>query len=159
MSDIDAGTMALVIDACYSAASVANGTFKPGPLGDPGLGQLAFDKGVLILTATQADDVAVEDANLKQGLLTYVLAAEGLGEGEGNADLDRDGRIMLTEWLRYAVKRLPDLQSDPRVAGLAARSVIFHDRPQGSVEKRIQEPSLFDFNVTPRQIALRQAAP
>ncbi|QUL37966.1 WD40 repeat domain-containing protein [Erythrobacter sp. JK5] len=117
MSAIDAGTMALIIDACHSAASVENGSFKPGPLGDPGLGQLAFDNGVLILTATQADDVALEDANLNHGLLTYVLAGEGLNSEGGEADYDRDKQITLTEWLDYAVERLPAMQSDPRVGG------------------------------------------
>ena len=159
MSSIDAGTMALVIDACHSAASVENGTFKPGPLGDPGLGQLAFDKGVLILTATQADDVAVEDANLNHGLLTYALAAEGINAGGGMADLDGDGQILLTEWLTYAVERLPDMQSDPRVAGLTERTLVFHDQPEGLSNKRVQEPSLFNFNVIPRRTMLRSLDP
>ncbi|MFL0355800.1 hypothetical protein ACI5KX_04915 [Erythrobacter sp. GH1-10] len=156
MSRIDAGTMALVIDACHSAASVENGTFKPGPLGDPGLGQLAFDKGVLILTATQADDVAIEDADLRHGLLTYALADEGLNPYEFWVDRNDDGLIHLTEWMTYAVERLPELQADVRVEGLGARSIIFHDLPEGWVEKRIQEPSLFDFNVIPRDVVLQE---
>ena len=88
---MQAADIALVIDACHSAASVADGRFKPGPMGDSGLGQLAYDKGIRILAATQADDVALEDARLGQGLLTYALAVDGLGAGE--ADLDGDGDI------------------------------------------------------------------
>ncbi|MEM8919302.1 MAG: caspase family protein [Pseudomonadota bacterium] len=155
MTDIDAGTMTLIIDACHSAASVENGSFKPGPLGDPGLGQLAFDKGVRILTATQADDVALEDANLKQGLLTYVLAAEGLGESGGKADLDADRQIELTEWLNYAVQRLPTLQVDARVEGIRSSAVVFHDLPDSQTKKKIQKPSLFDFNILASPIILR----
>jgi WD40 repeat protein len=32
--------------------------FRPGPLGDAGLGQLSYDKGIRILTATQPDKTA-----------------------------------------------------------------------------------------------------
>ena len=102
---MQAADIALVIDACHSAASVADGRFKPGPMGDSGLGQLAYDKGIRILAATQADDVALEDARLGQGLLTYALAVDGLGTGA--ADLDGDGRIRIDEWLAYAVRRMP----------------------------------------------------
>ena len=72
---VRAAEITLVIDACHSAASVAASGFKPGPMGDAGLGQLAFDKGIRILAASQADDVALESAVLRQGLLTFALAS------------------------------------------------------------------------------------
>jgi hypothetical protein len=62
-----------------AAASVAASGFKPGPMGDRGLGQLAYDKGMRILAATQADDFALESGDVGQGLLTYALVCEGLG--------------------------------------------------------------------------------
>lgn len=164
---MQAGEIALVIDACHSAASVADGRFKPGPMGDSGLGQLAFDKGIRILAATQADDVALEDARLGQGLLTYALAVDGLSGG--NADLDGDGRIRVDEWLAYAVRRLPTLVSDARVvrieaagaagaAGAAARAISFHDLPEDAPARRVQQPALFDFNPQPSAVVLRGAA-
>ena len=52
----NAADIALIIDACHSGATVDSGSFKPGPLGDAGLGQLAYDKGIRILAATQADE-------------------------------------------------------------------------------------------------------
>jgi uncharacterized caspase-like protein len=55
LKDVDAGEVAMIIDACHSAASVDQPGFKPGPMGDRGLGQLAYDKGMRILAATQAD--------------------------------------------------------------------------------------------------------
>lgn len=88
LRQLDAGEIAFVIDACHSAASVDAGGFKPGPMGDPGLGQLAFDKGIRILAATQANDVALEDGKLGHGLLSFALN-EGLG---GRADADGNGR-------------------------------------------------------------------
>jgi uncharacterized caspase-like protein len=72
LKDVDAGELAMIIDACHSAASVPEG-FKPGPMGDRGRGQLAYDKGMRILAATQADNVALESEKLGQGLLTYAL--------------------------------------------------------------------------------------
>lgn len=40
LGDVDTGEMVLILDVCYSARAVAE-DFKPAPLGDPGLGQLA----------------------------------------------------------------------------------------------------------------------
>ncbi|UNK48688.1 caspase family protein [Lysobacter sp. S4-A87] len=157
-----AGEIALVIDACHSAASVADGRFKPGPMGDSGLGQLAYDKGIRILAATQADDVALEDARLGQGLLTYALAVDGLGAGD--ADLDGDGSIRIDEWLAYAVRRLPTLAADARVgritaAGSGARAITFHDLPADAPARRVQQPALFDFNPRASAVVLRREAP
>lgn len=158
---MSAADITLIIDACHSAASVANGRFKPGPMGDSGLGQLAFDKGVRILAATQADDVAMEDGRLQQGLLTYALVAEGLSDTGGKADLDGDGRIRLDEWLTYAVQRLPSLSEDARVgrigpAEAGTRAITFHDLPAAAPRRRLQQPSLFDFNAQPSPVVLRR---
>jgi len=75
---VDARQMAMIVDACHSVASVENGEFKPGPMGSRGLGQLAYEKGMLLLAASQAEDVALEPQELKHGLLTYALALDGL---------------------------------------------------------------------------------
>ena len=72
--------MVMIVDACHSAAGVPEG-FKPGPMGDRGLGQLAYDKGMRILAATQANDVALESGQIGQGLLTYALVEDGLKKG------------------------------------------------------------------------------
>src|SRR5690606_21452822 len=82
MRDITAAEMIMVIDACYSSTAVQGEGFKPGPMGSRGLGQLAYDKGIRILSATQADNVALELGSLKQGLLTYVLLEEGVVNGK-----------------------------------------------------------------------------
>ncbi|MFN0123052.1 MAG: hypothetical protein ACKV2V_21335, partial [Blastocatellia bacterium] len=57
MKGLDAGEMTLILDSCHSTA-VAGPGFKPGPMGDRGFGQLSYDKGMRILTATQSDNVA-----------------------------------------------------------------------------------------------------
>ena len=158
LRDVDAGEMVMIIDACHSAASVDAGGFKPGPMGDPGLGQLAFDKGIRILAATQASDVALEDPVLRQGLLTYALASEGITATGGKADNDGDGRITLDEWLGYATRRMPSLSTDARLGRLTtdasgARGWV---RSSPASMPPIQEPSLFDFNGKPSNIVLRE---
>ncbi len=159
---VDAGEIALIIDACNSAASVDAGGFKPGPMGDANLGQLAFDKGIRILAATQNADVALEDEKLGHGLLTWALAAEGIdGDGFGRADRNKDGAITLDEWLRYATERLPGLSEDVRLkrySSLTARD--FDLVPLVPVERpKPQEPALFDFTGRPSSTVLRRRAP
>ena len=158
---MQAADITLIIDACHSAASVADGRFKPGPMGDSGLGQLAYDKGIRILAATQANDVALEDAGLGQGLLTYALAVDGLGSGK--ADVDGDGSIRVDEWLAFAVQRLPLLANDAHVGHIAVasdgtRGITFHDLPDETPARRVQQPVLFDFNPQPSTLVLRQEA-
>lgn len=154
---MEASDIAFIIDACHSGASVATPDFKPGPMGDAGLGQLAYDKGLRILAATQANDLAQESAALGQGLLTAALG-EGLTSAGGPADLDRDGRVLLDEWLRFAVARLPSLGDEVRRGGtgMTARGVrISMARPVGAVAPKVQEPSLFDFNAEASRVVLR----
>ena len=144
---VDAGEMALVIDSCHSAASVEAGGFKPGPMGDRGLGQLAYDKGMRILAATQADDVALESERLGQGLLSYALVRDGLGKAR-RADLDGDGRVMLQEWLEYGEKRVPDLYEEVKSGKLrlAGRDTAADPAFLTQVVRNAQTPSLFDFH-------------
>ena len=153
---VDAAEMALIIDACHSAGSVDSGSFKPGSMGDPGLGQLAFDKGIRIIAATQAADVALEDANLSQGLLTYALASEGITEKGGKADGNGDGRITLDEWLAYGARRVPALSVDARLGRILPGSramAVIGGLPESRVKE--QEPAVFDFTGVPSKIILR----
>ncbi len=150
---IDAGEIAFVIDACQSGASVAKANFKPGPFGDSGLGQLAYDKGIRILVATQAGDVAMEDGRLQHGLLTFALAGkdEGLAKDDDTLDLNGDKQINLTEWLAYPTWRMLDFNEDKRVAGLTSEDSVtafdFPGRAAVAVDK-VQEPSLYDYAPT-----------
>ncbi|WP_197041905.1 caspase family protein, partial [Sandarakinorhabdus oryzae] len=150
---MQASEIAFIIDACHSGAAVNTPNFKPGPMGDSSLGQLAFDKGLRILAATQADDVALENAALAQGFLTAALG-EGLTDSGGPADLDRDGKVLLDEWLRYAVARLPSLEEEVRRGGgaMAARGVRLVMRAPAAAPPKSQEPSLFDFNAAPSPV-------
>ncbi len=151
-----AAEIAFIIDACHSGAAVNTPDFKPGPMGDASLGQLAFDKGLRILAATQADDVALENASLQQGFLTAALG-EGLTDQGGPADLNANGQIQLDEWLRYAAQRLPSLEAEVRRGGSInlARGVRLVMRAPAAAKRQSQEPSLFDFNSAPSPVVLR----
>ena len=59
MRPIDAGDITLILDASHSGA-IVGAEFKPGPSADSTLGQLAYDKGMRILTATTSDEAALE---------------------------------------------------------------------------------------------------
>jgi hypothetical protein len=118
LGPVDAEQLVMVVDACHSAGAVEVEGFKPGPMGNPGLGQLSYDKGMPILVASQASESAwaVEGYSL----LSYALAREGIGEKQ----------LGLSEALKYAEQRVPKL----------------YEEKMGKEEKRkIQEPKLFDF--------------
>ena len=66
LRNVDAGDFVMVIDACNAAASVEAGGFKPGPMGSRGLGQLAYDKAMRVLAASQAEAVALESSECQR---------------------------------------------------------------------------------------------
>ncbi len=136
LQDVDAAEIVLIVDACYSAATVDSQDFRPGPMGSRGLGELAYNKGMRVLTATQSDAVAIESDRVRHGLLTYALVEEGLVDGL--ADLDPpDGQLHLGEWLAYAVARVPELHRQIKRG---------HRGGIPLVESQIsQVPRLFDF--------------
>ncbi len=159
---INAADIALIIDACHAGASVDSGSFKPGPLGDAGLGQLAYDKGIRILAATQADGVALEIAELQQGLLTNALAGTGEGLEQRDTDIDGDGKINLTEWMAYPKWRLLDYNEDERLKtgdDTTDDSVAFAFPNRSPVKiKKVQQPSVFDFAMQSKVI-VKELAP
>jgi WD40 repeat protein len=150
LRDVDAGEMAMIVDACHSAAAVAGTDFKPGPMGSRGLGQLAYDKGMRILTATQTDNVALETNQIRQGLLSYALIQNGLKEEKANY-LPHDEKITLAEWLNYAVVRVPELYAEMR-AGRIGKELT--EELSGATNEKLQQPSLFDFSRRHRDVLL-----
>ena len=158
LRNIDAGEFVMIIDACNSAASVEGQDFKPGPMGSRGLGQLAYNKGMKVLAASQAEFVALESARLKHGLLTYSLVREGLDLGLAQ-QVSSDSAIDTREWLNYGQQRVPELHkqlvSDPSSLNLQ-RGFQAAIKPVNEV--RVQRPGLFDFSrKTPAVISIPQA--
>lgn len=155
LAGVDAGSIAMVIDACYSASAVEEQGFKPGPMGSRGLGQLAYDKGIRILAASQAEDEAIESGALNHGLLTYALLRDGLDSGLADA-VPQDRRIDLAEWLLYGQQRVPELYREVQQgtlsvrvpqAGRGVRVRVDTKDLGGRLKQRgpAQQPALFDF--------------
>jgi uncharacterized caspase-like protein len=106
---IDAGKLVMVIDACNSGQALESEEKRRGPMNSKGLAQLAYEKGMYVLTASEGYQAALEDAKLGHGILTYALVEEGLKTA--NADQEPvDGEVDVREWLEYAARRVPEIQ-------------------------------------------------
>jgi hypothetical protein len=180
LRDVDAGELVLIVDACHSTAAVDGAGFKPGPMGSRGLGQLSYDKGMRILTATQADNVALENKAVQQGLLTYALTVDGLESSL--ADFKPSDKIItMLEWLEYGEARVPRLNEEIRDGEISATAandkprLIMASETRGLVDTgpattvtqstsgngtppatstKVQLPALFDFARGQRDIVL-----
>ncbi len=153
LRDVDAGELVLIVDACQSAATIASEGFKPGPMGSRGLGQLAYDKGMRVLTASQADDVALESDLLQQGLLTHALVHDGLEARQADFQ-PQDQTITLSEWLGYSVERVPTLYEEVKKGQVQAFGreqqgrgvvVVYSQHSSSLKQQGFQQPALFDF--------------
>ena len=102
LEQIDASRMYLVLDTCNAGAAVEVPGFKPGPMGDSGLGQLSYDKRMPILAATQPTNRAWA---LGSSLVTYALTSEGIQQQAANPS----GQLTMVGLLQYVEKRVPHL--------------------------------------------------
>jgi WD40 repeat protein len=142
LSPIDAGEMTFILDSCDSASSVEANGFKPGPMGSRGLGQLAYDKRMRILAASQPNQAARESDTLHQGLLTYALAQQGLIEGRADWK-PLDQKVTVGEWLAFAANAVPGILESGGVK--ADRGFLKVAKPDPNV-KPTQLPAVFDFS-------------
>lgn len=143
---IDAGRLLLVIDACNSGQALEAEEKRRGPMNSKGLAQLAFEKGMYVLAASQGYQAALEVAQLGHGLLTYALVEDGLKTPAADVS-PPDGDIVTREWLDFATVRVPQLQlAAMREARGAGRALAFMDGEQtiSEVERRsLQHPRVF----------------
>jgi len=110
LEPLNAAQLVLVIDACNSGQALEADEKRRGPMNSKGLAQLAYEKGMYILTAAQSYQAALEAAQLGHGLLTYALVEEGLKKGEADPPSSHDGQIVVREWFDYASERVPLMQ-------------------------------------------------
>jgi len=99
-----------------------------------GLAQLAYEKGMYILTASQSDEVAFESEKLKHSYLAYALLEDGIKKGL--ADLDGDRQILLQEWFAYATERVPQIRRER----YKRSKELVEDEPD---EQKVQRPRSF----------------
>jgi uncharacterized caspase-like protein len=146
LEEVDAGQLLLVIDACNSGQALEAEEKRRGPMNSKGLAQLAYEKGMDILTAAQSYQAALEAAQLGHGYLTYALVDEGLKTGA--ADIaPKDGQVEVREWLDYATSRVPQMQDMKIKEGLAqGRALAFvegEESGDAADKQQIQRPRVF----------------
>jgi uncharacterized caspase-like protein len=137
---IDAGQMLLVIDACNSGQALESEERRRGPMNSKGLAQLAYEKGMYILTAAQSFQEAKADKKIAKGhgYLTYALVEEAL---KTKVAADADGNVTLRNWVDYAVQRVPRMQQ----AEAAERRQFVKKRADKAAkdEEDVQTPRVF----------------
>lgn len=119
---VDAGEMVMILDSCHSGAAPGK-EFRPGPLGDPGLGQLSYDKGMQILSASQP-------AQTERG--------EWISGGEG--------RTLLVDALEAVAKQNPQQSVEQWLHGVEEKlPQTFKQMYPGLKDEDVQLPVLLDF--------------
>lgn len=132
---VDVDQLLLVIDACNSGQALNAEEQRRGPMNARGLAQLAYEKGMYVLTASQSDEVAFESEGLKHSYLAYALVEEGIKSSA--ADADRNGQVLLKEWFDYATERVPRIGKEKVRAGKQLEEV-------DPDEQRVQRPRVFN---------------
>lgn len=156
LTGVDAAEIVMILDTCQSGAALGGESFKPGPMGDKGLGQMAYDKAMRILSATNENNAAMELGDLGHGLLSYALLVDGLENGLAGG---KDG-FTFKEWLTYGKERTAELYTK-----IAKGQNIGGTRGKVKVQKTIdnanpplgQEPYLFDFGGADRDVVRFQS--
>ncbi len=139
IESLDAGQLLFVLDACNSGQALEAEEKRRGPMNSPGLAQLAYEKGMYILTAAQSYQAALEAAQLGHGYLTFALVEEGLKKGMADRDL-KDGQVLTREWFNYATERVPQMQEK----NLGSRILLEEEKAKDpAVSRSVQRPRVF----------------
>lgn len=141
---IDAGDLLMVIDACNSGQALESEEKRRGPMNSKGLAQLAYEKGIYILTAAQGYQAALEAAELGHGFLTYALVEEGLNKAAADNE-PADGTVFVREWLDYAVERVPEMQA-ASLEGTRGLKIVFvpgEENVTDPSKRSLQRPRVF----------------
>ena len=109
LEGVDASQLLMVIDACNSGQALEAEEKRRGPMNSKGLAQLAYEKGMYILTAAQGYQAALESSQLGHGYLTYALVEEGLKTTAADA-MPKDNLVIVREWFDFAAERVPQMQ-------------------------------------------------
>ncbi|MDQ2936537.1 MAG: hypothetical protein M3R67_03425 [Acidobacteriota bacterium] len=107
-----------------------------------GLAQLAYEKGMYVLTASQSYEVAFESEALKHSYLTYALVEEGLKTRTNDADDNKDGQVELREWFDYAKQQVPRLR-EQKIEQSAKKQGKQLEEVQVTEGGKVQQPRVF----------------
>ena len=134
LSSLDADQLLLLLDACNSGQALTAEERRRGPMNTRGLAQLAYEKGMYVLAASQSREVAYESESFKHSYLAFALLEEGIKSGL--ADRNHDGQILLQEWFGYASERVPELR---RQKVKRTKELIEEEAD----EQKVQRPRVF----------------
>ncbi|HJT65942.1 MAG TPA: caspase family protein, partial [Pyrinomonadaceae bacterium] len=156
---LDAGHLLLIIDACNSGQALEAEEKRRGPMNSKGLAQLAYEKGMYILTAAQSFQAALEAAQLGHGYLTYALVEEGLKTPVADTE-PKDGVLIAREWLDFATERVPQMQQEKMMQGRGVGLEISFTEGEPTAtdpsQRSLQRPRVFyrrELEATPLVIA------
>ena len=148
---LDARNLLMVIDACNSGQVLEAEEKRRGPMNSKGLAQLAYEKGMYILTAAQSYQAALESSQLGHGYLTYALVEEGLKTAAADV-APKDNLVSVREWLDFGAERVPQMQEakirsrDINLQGSTSASAHGSEQTKPTVDARIsdvQRPRVF----------------
>jgi len=142
LEGVDAGQMLFVIDARNSGQALEAEEKRRGPMNSKGLAQLAYEKGMYILTAAQNYQAALEAAELGHGYLTFALIEDGLKRGLADRD-PKDGLALAREWFNYAEERAPQIQRREMQTRLSLDFAENETKAKDLERRNIQRPRVF----------------
>jgi WD40 repeat protein/uncharacterized caspase-like protein len=143
---IDAGQLLMVIDACNSGQALESEEKRRGPMNSKGLAQLAYEKGMYILTAAQSYQAAQEASKFGHGFLTFALVEEGVKQSKAD-DEPKDGQVVAREWFDYATQRVPQMQvelmKETNGRGVKVAFIKGEEQIADPNERNVQRPRVF----------------
>ncbi|MGB8507107.1 MAG: caspase family protein [Pyrinomonadaceae bacterium] len=146
LEGVDAGQLLMVIDACNSGQVLESEEKRRGPMNSKGLAQLAYEKGMYILTAAQSYQAAQEASKFGHGFLTFALVEEGIKQSKAD-DEPKDGSVLVREWFNYATQRVPQMQvelmKETNGRGVKVAFVKGEEQIADPAERNVQRPRVF----------------
>lgn len=104
LEPLQADRTVVIIDACESGQALDQVDARAGPLAGRSLAQLAYDKAIFVISASQSQEAAIELQRLGHGVFSYVLFERGF---DASADENGDGFTAIREWLAFAQSETP----------------------------------------------------
>jgi WD40 repeat protein len=147
LEGVDAGQLLMVIDACNSGQALESEEKRRGPMNSKGLAQLAYEKGMYILTAAQSYQAAQEASKFGHGFLTFALVEEGIKQSKADGE-PKDGKVIVREWFNYATQRVPQLQMElmaeaQKQRGVKVAFVKGEEQIAEPANRNVQHPRVF----------------
>jgi len=136
---LQAENIALILDCCHSGQALEAEEWRVGPMNSRGLAQLAWEKGMEILTASQSDQFAWESKEEKHGLLTSALL-----DGFKEASYEEEKNLLPARiWLDYAVEEVPRIAEEGQYKGKGLIWTEQEEDESGGETLKYQTPRVF----------------